>query len=59
MNNKTEPVVDISSRESLIEWLVWNDRNGCYRDDECIAELGRPLTTEELTEAYKEMGQDA
>ena len=28
------------SREQLIEWLCWNDRNGCYRDEESMAEFG-------------------
>jgi hypothetical protein len=22
-------------REDLIAWLVWNDPNGCYRDEDC------------------------
>lgn len=27
------------SREELIEWLCWNDKNGCYRDDQIITKL--------------------
>lgn len=35
------------SREELIEWLCWNDRNGIYRDEDSINELGRIMTLEE------------
>jgi len=33
-----EPSVDLKSRDSLITWLVWNDRNGCYTDADCDSE---------------------
>ena len=36
-----------SSREDLIRWLAWNDRNGCYTDSDCSAEGMDPLTTRE------------
>lgn len=36
-----------SSREDLIRWLAWNDRNGCYTDSDCAAEGMDPLTTRE------------
>lgn len=33
-----------SLRLQLIAWLEWNDRNGVYSDDACIAE-GLPVMT--------------
>ncbi|TXE08662.1 hypothetical protein ES711_09195 [Gelidibacter salicanalis] len=35
------------SREDLIEWLVWNDRNGVYRDEESLSEMGNILEKDE------------
>ena len=35
------------SREDLIEWLVWNDRNGVYRDDDSMREFDNILGKEE------------
>ena len=35
------------SREQLIDWLCWNDRNGVYRDDDSMAEFGNVMTKEE------------
>ncbi|WP_299392935.1 hypothetical protein, partial [uncultured Gelidibacter sp.] len=34
-------------REDLIEWLVWNDRNGVYRDEESLSEIGNILEKDE------------
>jgi hypothetical protein len=28
------------SREELIKWLSWNDRNGVYNDSQSLAEFG-------------------
>jgi len=35
---------DEQLRLALIAWLEANDRNGCYSDDDCIAE-GFPIMT--------------
>ncbi|GGH00196.1 hypothetical protein GCM10007415_40150 [Parapedobacter pyrenivorans] len=35
------------SREQLIDWLSWNDRNGIYRDEDSLAEFGNLMTKEE------------
>ena len=32
------------SREDIIAWLVWNDRNGIYTDEDSVAEGYPPLT---------------
>ena len=38
------------SREDLIEWLCWNDRNGVYRDEESLHEFGNIVSKEEAIE---------
>lgn len=35
------------SRERCITWLVWNDRNGCYTDEDRAAEGWAPLKRRE------------
>lgn len=35
------------SREDLIGWLVWNDRNGVYRDEDSLREFDNILGKEE------------
>lgn len=50
MENVTEFDLLEMSRESLIKWLCWSDRNGIYRDDECELEGIEPMTREEALE---------
>ena len=38
------------SRQDLIDWLCWNDKNGVYKDDESLSELGNIMTYEEGVE---------
>ncbi len=38
------------SRADIIEWLMWNDRNGVYSDESSIREFGQVMTLEEGTE---------
>lgn len=38
------------SREELIEWLCWNDRNGVYRDEDSMQEFDNILGKEEAIE---------
>jgi hypothetical protein len=35
------------TREGLIEWLSWNDRNGVYKDEQSLQEFGNILSKEE------------
>lgn len=35
------------SREDLIAWLVWNDSNGIYRDEDSLREMGNVLGKDE------------
>jgi len=39
--------LDNMTRYEMINWLCWNDPNGCYADDECDAE-GIPRLTVEI-----------
>ena len=43
------------NRESLIKVLLSIDPNGCYTDEDCIANGYRPLTAEEALELIKEL----
>jgi hypothetical protein len=38
------------SREDLIEWLSWNDRNGVYKDEDSLREFDSILDKEEAIE---------
>ena len=38
------------SRTDIIEWLMWNDRNGVYSDEASLREFGQVMTIEEGTE---------
>ena len=38
------------SRLDLIKWLSWNDRNGVYKDEESLQELGNTVSKEEAIE---------
>jgi hypothetical protein len=35
------------SRQDIIEWLTWNDRNGIYSDEQSLKELGNIMSKEE------------
>lgn len=43
-------ILENGTRNDVINWLCWNDRNGCYRDDDAIAEGYDPLTLEQARE---------
>lgn len=46
-NAPGQPMLTVdSTRETLISWLGWNDRNGCYTDADCDAEGMDRLTVE-------------
>ena len=38
------------SRETLIDWLYSNDRNGVYKDEDSLREFGNILSKEEAIE---------
>lgn len=42
-------------REDIIEWLVWNDRNGTYTDADCEVEDIDKLTLEEARKLMRGM----
>lgn len=37
-------------REDLINWLSWNDKNGIYKEEESLSELGNIMSYEEGVE---------
>ena len=47
-----EPSVNIKNRESLINWLEWNDSNGCYSDADSINEDMPILSLETALNLY-------
>ncbi|MEQ3665819.1 MULTISPECIES: hypothetical protein [unclassified Olleya] len=46
--DKEELLVELTSwsRLELIDWLCWNDKNGIYRDEESLSEVGVVLDKE-------------
>lgn len=44
------PFVKSLTRYDIIEWLIWNDRNGVYSDEESTREFGTIMTLDEATE---------
>lgn len=50
-----QPAVSWNDRDSMIEWLQWNDPNGCYRDADMITEgFERGMTLEETRAMFAE-----
>ena len=39
-------LLEHGTREQIIDWLVWNDGNGIYTDEDSTAEGYTPLTLE-------------
>jgi hypothetical protein len=46
-------ILEHGHREDVIEWLVWNDRNGIYSDEACEMEGVDKLTLESAKELMK------
>ena len=42
----------LDTREKLIAWLENNDPNGCFTDEDAIAEYGHPHTWTDLISLY-------
>jgi hypothetical protein len=40
-------LVDGLSREDIIEWLMWNDPNGIYSDEQSLKEMGNIMSRAE------------
>jgi len=45
--DKLQSELNSWTREGLIEWLSWNDRNGVYKDEESLQEFGNTVSKEE------------
>ena len=40
-------LIQLMSREQIIEWLEWNDHNGVYNDKDSMDEFGRIMAKSE------------
>jgi len=40
-------ILDNGTRYDIIDWLVWNDADGCYTDADCESEGIDPLTLDD------------
>jgi len=40
-------LINAMSRADIIEWLMWNDPNGIYNDEQSLKELGNKMSKEE------------
>jgi hypothetical protein len=54
MRNVTIEDLQSFTREQLIEWLCWNDRNGIYTDEDCEEEGIDPMSREYALELATE-----
>jgi hypothetical protein len=47
--NEAELIILLNAltREDMIEWLMWNDPNGIYSDEQSLKELGNIMSREE------------
>jgi len=48
-----ERILAFGTREQVIDWLCWNDPNGCYTDEDAEAEGYEPLSLEEAGNALQ------
>jgi hypothetical protein len=46
-------IVSVGTREQIIAWLVWNDPNGCYSDEDSEAEVYVKLTRESASQIMR------
>lgn len=46
-NTELADLIGKLSRNDIIEWLMWNDRNGVYSDADSLWEFGTVMTKEE------------
>lgn len=45
-------MINNENRIKILEFLQWNDRNGCYTDENCDIENVEPLTYEEAVKFF-------
>lgn len=48
-------ILEDGSREQIIGWLVWNDGNGVYTDEDSIAEGWEPMTLDTAWQAMRKV----
>ena len=57
--DKLQLELNLWSRENLIKWLSWNDKNGIYKDEESLMEIGKKICKEEAMEIITEQITEA
>lgn len=50
-----QPAVWLDHRTSILQWLQWNDKNGCYTDDHSAADEMESLTLHEARLLYAQV----
>lgn len=53
--NELRTFLSHCSRLEIIDWLMWNDRNGVYSDESSLREFGQILEKEEGIEIIVKM----
>ncbi len=48
-----------ATREELIKWLMKNDSNGCYSDEQSKSEGMQPMTRQEALEIALKQSREA
>lgn len=48
-------ILDFGNRQEIISWLVWNDANGVYSDEDCKLQGWRPLFLSEAQALMREI----
>ena len=59
LHSVQQAIIRDGSREAVISWLVWNDGNGCYSDEDSKAEGYPPLTLNQARHLMEGILNDA
>lgn len=48
-----EQLLEFGSRKQIIDWLTWNDPNGCFSDKDAEAEGWEPMNRQQAAETMR------
>lgn len=51
-------LVNALTREDLIEWLMWNDPNGVYSDEQSLKEFNNRMSKAEAIEIFLRQAEE-
>ena len=57
--NELQEAIAKLSRQDIIDWLQWNDRDGIYTDEQSLKEPGNIMSREEGVEIMTRMIEEA